>query len=33
MTCDSLTHLLLMLDVEEVQLKLELFYHNKKNKQ
>ena len=33
MTYDSLTHLLLILDVEKVQLKLELFYHNNKNKQ
>lgn len=33
MTYDSLTHLLLILDVEKVELKLELFYHNNKNKQ
>ena len=32
MTYDSLTHLLLILDVEKEQLKIELFYHNK-NKQ
>ena len=33
MTYDSLTHLLLILDVEKEQLKIELFYHNNKNKQ
>ena len=33
MTYDSLTHLLLILGVEKVELKLELFYHNNKNKQ
>ena len=33
MTYDSLTHLLLILDVEKAQLKIELFYHNNKNKQ
>ena len=33
MTYDSLTHLLLILDVEKVQLKIELFYHKNKNKQ
>ena len=33
MTYDSLIHLLLILNVEKVQSKLELFYHNNKNKQ
>ena len=33
MTYDSLNHLLLILDVEKVQLKIEPFYHNNKNKQ